>query len=586
MPKYRINTPSGTFDINSDRDLNVNEQIQYAQNYLKRHAPDTTTAEPKEPTTPLPMEAEPEAQKNLTMAESIFPRTNIARQKGLGFWKELGGAAADVASLPGRAISTVISDPKLRALATTGMTMPIAAPLAYAGAFAPGKREELARLGAKPEATGIKKTGEEIVRSPGVGAALMTAPLTGPLAAGGLAAKIGAGTLEGAISAGAEQAGKMAEGKPFDPQAMATETAISAAFPVVGAVGGRITNKALGRMASELSGISEDALRKWGMGFGKGAKELQEAAGKQYEIGQKLVRMLDNADEFLPERELINGILETMPQIDVDKAISRLSIKRSDVLNSTIDNADQVADNILKKMEKISNKAGVDGKIPAAEYRKIRVDVDKDIGDAFGKESGEYVNALKDLRHGMAQDLIESAEQSGNPQYVELMKSYASKLQAIENAKQFLGKSAQTRANRAESFVSTLFGANKTERQNAVKAVGDIFGEDFLEQTKLARLAAEIGEGAEPAWFARQPTGRSMLGLGTGGTLLFKGLQTGNIPLAAMGTGITALTSPKVATKILPVAGAIERVGSIAAGPQAAPLRAIGRRALIGGGRQ
>ena len=75
-------------------------------------------------------------------------------------------------------------------------------------------------------------------------------------------------------------------------------------------------NKLLGKFAEELSGVSEEALRK-AKPVSKGAKALKVAAGTQRKIGKKILNNLENLDEFLPESGIINKALKDMPPVNI-----------------------------------------------------------------------------------------------------------------------------------------------------------------------------------------------------------------------------------------------------------------------------
>lgn len=375
---------------------------------------------------------------------------------------------------------------------------------------------------------------------------------------GALASKLGSAAISSGIEGAALGASQFAGEGESRLQNTALGGAAGAVLPIAGkavVAGGKLVNKALGKAAQELSGVSEEALRKYGTGLGQGAQDIRQAAGTQHEIGQKLVKMLDNLDEYLPEKDIVDKALETMPPVNVSSTIATLEkAKTGGVLKSSR----EVNDKISGIIQDLTGAADETGNIPAVAYREIRKELDQLAGDAFGKESNKLITAVKMARHQMADDLVKTAEASGNPEYTQAMADMATKIKAADNLKSFLGKSAQTREARAESFVSTLFGKNKEERQKAVQAIGEIFGQDFIEQSKLASLAAQLGEGGKPSLLPRQFTGRSALGpLLTGGALHIGGGPAAVIP--------TVLSSPKLAAGALGIADATARAGGKAA---------------------
>ncbi len=327
---------------------------------------------------------------------------------------------------------------------------------------------------------------------------------------------------------------------------------IGAAIPgAIGAakVAGQWTNKLLGKAAQELSGVSEEALRTYGAGFSQGAKDIRAASGTQAQIGEKLVKMVDNLDDYLPEKQIVDQALKVMPSVNVANTIRILEgTKTGGVLSSSRNTNTKIAGII----DDLKAAADADGNIPAQAFREIRKEIDSEAGDAFGKESNKYITALKMARHQMADDLTQTAKASGNEEYASAMASMANKLRKADDLKSFLGKSAQTREQRAESFVSTLFGKNKDERRKAVEAMGEIFGQDFLQESKLAHLAAELGDGGKPSILPRQFTGRSALGpILSGGLVASGGGPSAIIP--------TLLSSPRLAAGALGAADATGR---------------------------
>lgn len=512
-----------------------------------------------------------------TIARGLLPRSFKAAEDGAGVLRQAGAGAMDALSIPGRtAASLNAKDTKsqMQPVGPGGMMLPVQ-PDAVTGRAAPehGLYEAMAD-------TQGKSLPGKILRDP----ALLPALATGGAALGlagragltGLKAATAAGALEGLGSAAIHQTDNAVQGKDVSLKDAALEVGLSAAMPgVAKAVGTavkggvKLGNKLLGRAAEELSGVSEEALRTYGSGFGEGAKKLAAASGTQHEIGQKLVGMLDKLDDYLPEKEVVDQALKEMPAVSVAGTIERLqgaktagALASSRATNTKID--DLVSD--------LTAAADEQGLIPAAKFREIRKEIDDLVGDAFGKESGKYVTALKEARHQMASDLAATAEASGKPEYADAMRSMADKLRKADDLKSFLGKSAQTREQRAESFVSTLFGKNKEERRKAVQAMGEIFGEDFLQESKLANLAAELGDEGKAGLLPRQFTGRSALGPSLA-------VLTGSFGPLGAALPPLALASPRIA------AGTLEATRLAGRGLEETG-RAGGRALLSAPGRQ
>ena len=319
--------------------------------------------------------------------------------------------------------------------------------------------------------------------------------------------------------------------------------AIGSGLKAIGTKG----NQMLGRLAQELSGVSEEALRKVGTGFGKGAKELKAAAGTQKQIGEKLLDALDNFDQYLPEKQIIDDAVKNMPPVNVTNTLKTLEdAKTTGMLSGT----KKINEEIEQLVNEISGLANQDGTIPAEMFIELRREIDDIIGDQFGKSTNKYILAAKKARYQMAQDLVDAAKSSGNDEYVTAMKSFSDKLKLVDDLKGYVGKSAQVRDRRIEQFISTLFGKNKSDRQRVVDGLGKIFGEDFLQESKLASLAAELGETGTAGLLPRQFTGRSVLGPALAGGSFSAGLgPAALVPLA--------LSSPRGAAMSLAGADAL-----------------------------
>lgn len=292
-------------------------------------------------------------------------------------------------------------------------------------------------------------------------------------------------------------------------------------------------NALLGRAAEELSGVTEEALRAYGTGFGKKAASIRNAAGTQKKVANKILDIVDHAYEHLPERDAIDNALENMPPIKLERTIGALR----DALVDDPVGSSKTAN--VKIQEMIDDLAGLGESKPATAFRKIRKQLDDQIGEQFGEESGEYISALKAARSVMAEDLVDVARKTGNTDYVQAMETMAEKLQAIDDVKDIFGQSGKTRALRAQSVVDNLFGRNKTAQQEILQRFGEVFDSDFLEQSKLAHYAAQFGPSGAPGYLPRSGTGRSTMAI-LGAPL------SGGVSLA--------LGSPKIAAGALEVA--------------------------------
>jgi hypothetical protein len=336
--------------------------------------------------------------------------------------------------------------------------------------------------------------------------------------------------------------------------------------------GAQVADRLGGRLAEEVSGVPEEALRAWGTKEGRAA--IKANAGKEFEIGQDLVRMIENFDDYLPEKEAVNRILEAMPGISPQKALEALrrsktatikapgtpavvevTTKRQaptaanlkpedgparnrsfDVLTGdpevkvkqaqeagkdlsaipTGDIANKKIDDLMGRLRLMAGEdthTGQMGRIPAKKFRDTRVAYDTEAKAAFKKDERELLErALLNARNQMAEDLRSAAKESGNPEFVSMMEKYSSKLDKLERVKKFLGQNADTREARAEGFVANLLNANKTHQQNLLKDMEEVFDADLMSRVQGAKWAKQIGKDGEPALLPRQFTGRSNLG--------------------------------------------------------------------------
>ncbi len=296
-------------------------------------------------------------------------------------------------------------------------------------------------------------------------------------------------------------------------------------------------DKTIGKISQETSGVSEEALRMAGTKAGREA--LKNSANKQYEIGKKLVDMVDNAEDYMPEREIVNNALDNMPPINLKNVLQEIdNAKVIEGSPSAI-----AANKRLDELKNIYTKVAAEKPVNAKNYRELRKQLDYEIQSAFNKDPGEasiFEKQAMKIRNAMKKELEKAAEASGNPEYVDAMKNWHDKINKLDKLKSFLGKNSTTRGNRAESFVANLFNKNKTQQQKTLKDISDVFGNDFNAEAKLTYLANELGPEGKASWLPRWTTGRSLWAKGLG-----------------MATG-----SPAIASRItLPLSGKIGAIG-------------------------
>jgi len=279
-----------------------------------------------------------------------------------------------------------------------------------------------------------------------------------------------------------------------------------------------LPNKAAGKLAQELSSVSEEALRMATTKEGRAA--LKANAGKEYEIGQKLVNMLDNPKEFAPNKALVDKALKGMGEVDIAPVIQVLEDAKIKRASGKIWEHEKAANDAIQK--DIDNLLGVDKKtsLPASEALDLRRGMDDVIDHTGDQKQINIVNAAKlKARKAMKVILEKKAEETGNPEYVQGMRELHKQFEARDRLIRFLGKNKAAQEDRAESFISNMWGKNKKNRQMVMNDIGQAFGKDFLEESKLANLASQLGPEGDATWLSRASTGRSRLG-GAAGFLL------------------------------------------------------------------
>lgn len=230
MPTYKVTTPDGSYEINSQKELS-GDQIK---TYLGKSSGPPST----------PQSSQPPDTKS-----ALFPRTAQGVDEGRSYPRQVMNAGADLLSLAGRGAASAFDKDR-----------------SFKESLADTKGGNLV---------------SRVVRDPGTGAALLTAPISG-LAIGGIkgagmlanAARAGlTGGIEGAASAASHQAENVGSGKKASLADAAAETAISAAIPVgLGAAGKAVGGvlKATGKK------ILDSAI--------KPAKKLTQGQGSKFDV--------------------------------------------------------------------------------------------------------------------------------------------------------------------------------------------------------------------------------------------------------------------------------------------------------------
>jgi hypothetical protein len=338
----------------------------------------------------------------------------------------------------------------------------------------------------------------------------------------GMLAKAGkaalGGLAEGATSAAVHQAERFGETGKVNLGEAAIETGVSTLFPlaVTGAsalkktVATKVDNIA-GRIAEWATGVDEEALRMAGTKQGKQA--LKSAFGKQAEIGAELVDVIDDAYNYMPDYKKIDTALKQTPAVNVVPMIRKLEDAAG---NPTTAEMKAVSEKILSKAEEIRNLAvnsGNSGYVNASDLISYRKELDVIIGDSFGKESGKYVNTLKQIRHDIKEDVLKNAK---GTEYEKTMQEFAEKLDALDKIKRLVGSTAESRELRAESFIRNINNNGKSKAREWLTDFEKVFGGDFVQKSKLTRFAEMMGDEGSGSWLPRWTTGRSLWAKGAG----------------------------------------------------------------------
>jgi hypothetical protein len=388
----------------------------------------------------------------------------------------------------------------------------------------------------------------------------------------GIAGMAARGGAAGAVSSIPQAAEQLEAGdKGAAAKTMAIGTGAGAALGVLSPALTALADKIAGRVSSEISGTSEAALREYGYPWSRKAGQIRKAAGTEKQVGEDLVDALNNTYQNLPESREINDAISVMGQSQVwggnlvpaDEIAAHLRAQMKANAIGTEKAANVNINKMAQDIEKLPQKAGATYPgyagggtgLKASDLLDIRRRIDKQIGDSWGvPDQGPYIDALKSTRRFIADRLKQVADQTGQPQYISAMAALQKRLQAVDAMERYLGKTGDTREARVESFINNLFGRNSQAKQEAVAALDEVLGSNFLERSHLAQLAQELGPPGKPggpAILPRQTTGRSLVGLTAAGL-------AGHTMGGPLGTFAAApFASPILASPMLRTTGGI-----------------------------
>lgn len=218
---------------------------------------DPTTGEPVfEDAAPVAAPAKPNPRDQVTflgsetlgkLAADMFPRVAKGTVEGRGMGAQAGAGLIDAITLPGRGIAS--SGP------------------APAGATWRDGNPELGRTEGKGFA-------DRVLRDPGTGAAMATAPFTGGLSLMGLPGLAGAGAIAGAASATAHQGERILDGKKFSPGQAAGEVALNTVMPLAAKGAGKVLQAGGKKILDAIVKPSESVREQIGKTGAKGIGDL------------------------------------------------------------------------------------------------------------------------------------------------------------------------------------------------------------------------------------------------------------------------------------------------------------------------
>ena len=479
----------------------------------------------------------------------VFPRLTES-ELGIRKSKEVS-TALDLLSLPGRTLA-----------ATLGRD----------------KDEEFLESLAKIEDDGFLW---DIIRNPATGATVLTLPAGG---AAGVAAKslpklqqlstlTGIGLAEGLVGAGTSQIERVTGGEEFQPGQFALETGVSAAVPFgQKLIGGLIRggNKLFGKIASEATGIPEEALK----AFAKkgGPQALKKAAGTELEIGLEVLDVMKNFDDFIPERQLVKEALQEMPPInlaDLKIFIERQKIKP--IKGFKISKADKAVNNELNELinrftddplkstkgfidpttkeisfREVAKNVPLDKEVAAVNYKKFRQSIDRGINYKKIHEIGGsdiLNNKMFKIRTYMKNKLIESAkiaDPNGTLGYEDGMNAWSEKLRLVESLDDVLGGKLVNQQQKAANLIGNIYSKSNKVKFRLIKKLDDITNKNFLGRSALAEMAEKLGPEGVPGILPPQRTGASLKGIAagsaTGSPLLGFGVSSPRAASAGIGT--------------------------------------------------
>lgn len=399
-------------------------------------------------------------------------------------------------------------------------------------------------LRAVPAATAVIPAGAEV--APILARAAARAKNLGRLAGAGVAESVPAAAYQAATGDVGGGLANLAIGGALRPLSGIPKAATSVAD---------LTERAAGA----LSGVPGRELAAIGpLGTSQFGERVRRMAAKDepgLELSKKLADRVINFEQYLPDAQKYAQKIASLPPIPVsDITVALEKAKPTTMVGESSKKAARQIDGLVSDIKAM---ADANGNITGPQARAIKQTLDHEVGNAFGQQSPtQYVAAAKSGRHSIAQAMKDAAKNSGDVEMVKMTEDYEKRLAALDKITDALGDDPRTIRQRAEGFVNNLFGANKSARREDVAEIGDIMGEDFLQDARAISVAKKAMPGGGLAIFPTHHNGRAALSAQVGQSLASLGF--GSPAAAAIGAGLAvptyALSSPLLASVAIPAA--------------------------------
>lgn len=510
---------------------------------------------------------EEKPESKVSLFEALFPRVTSRnpREEGQGI---IANPILDVLSIPGRALGS--------GAVSKGFTQPEQVKEQMTDIEGQGVFQNILRDPATIPSVAVG--------GPAMSAGRAVAAKTLPKAAQALGGVSAGSGVMGATSAGVHQAERSAGGGGVSPSDAAMETAISAAVP--GGIAGLgkilgVSREAARSLVSTLAGPKAETLERFGWGFGKGAKGMKEAAAVgNVEYGRRLDDAVQNFSKNLPEKQVVDKAVATMPKIDLMPALNVLQKSRNELSTESgiiLPAGEQAAAKIDKLISSMKvNRGGraapgqaFKTKFDAEEYLNLRRKLDEALPEKDAVDFNIVQKAVLDARTQMKKALEESAP----PEYRDAMRSWAEKLDLAEDLRQIVtGKGNDvTKHERATKFFASLFDETPSAeiRRDLIRQMDAAKGTNFLEMAENAHHAKAFGDMGAGSVLPQTVWGKTLIASALGANVLgVGGLKELLIPMAILSTergGAAALGTLKgaatAATKAKPAIAEATRAG-------------------------